>query len=98
MKNILTYDDGTRERTCYLLTPQRLAQPGDVYRVVNPFTTLANKEYNVGDKLTIIIRNRKDPHNLISSLGNLTIKDKHFTSTWSCFDDIIARGWVQLVT
>lgn len=97
MKNILKYNDGYQEESIELNTPQRLAQPGDVYQVVSLFYTKADKQYEPGDKLTILNRTQHSPHNLSSSLGNLVIKNKYFTSTWTCFDDIIAQGLVKLV-
>lgn len=76
--------------------PDRLPVPGDTYEFTRPNWTLANKTYNVGDRLEVIERTTEH-HNFINSLGNLRCKCKHFTSVWSGIEELVRNGDLVLV-
>jgi hypothetical protein len=93
----ITYDDGITKVSGQLPAPERLPQPGDVYEFTKTVLTLANVRYGCGDRLEIIERTNEIPHYRLSSLGNLRVKCKFFTSVWTNIEAIVERGSLRLV-
>ena len=82
--------------------PERIAQPGDVYRATTDFGTLGKKSYEPGDTFKMLRRTQEAPFGRLSGLGNCVIQTKYHVaggeSIWSCFDDAIQMGWLELVS
>lgn len=78
------------------IAPRRLPHVGDIYRFTVHCNTLANVSYQPGDTLEIIGRTVDAPHGLTSSLGNLRVKCKYFTSVWTNIEMAIAEGILVL--
>jgi hypothetical protein len=77
--------------------PDRLPEPGDVYETTISFTTLAQVDYNIGDRFEVLERTSMTRHGRHSSIGNLLIKCRHRTSVWTEFDAGVASGQFKLV-
>jgi hypothetical protein len=97
MKYTITYDDGEIHHEGELQAPDRLPQFGDVYEWVRPTRTVGGHDYRVGETMTVLERTGFVPHYRTSSLGNLLVRGPHGTSVWTCFEYLIAEGYLKLV-
>jgi hypothetical protein len=89
------YDISIDGRVGQVPCPDVLPHCGQLLAVRQPFTTLANRQYRVGDQLELIVRTRNAPHGRLSSLGNWIVRCPHQYSIWSNIEWMIAEGMVS---
>lgn len=93
----VTYDDGVHKTAIPHDLPDRLPQPGDVYKWTRPGRTLGGFDYRKGEIMTVVERTGHAPFRRTSELGNLLVNGPHGTSVWTAFEHCIATGDVVLV-
>ncbi len=97
MKYTVTYNDGKWQGQVELQAPERLPQFGDIYKWTVPGRTLGGHTYHVGDTVMVLERTGQVPYHRTSSLGNLLIQGPYGTGVWTCFEDCVAKGNLELV-
>jgi hypothetical protein len=75
--------------------PDVLPERGQILTIRQPFGTLANLQYRVGDQLKLVARTYSAPHGRLSSLGNWIVRCPHQLSIWSNIEWMIAEGMVS---
>lgn len=76
--------------------PDRLPEPGDVYRWTTEVTTAGGTRYVPGDEMIVLRRTHRNPYGRQSSLGNLLVRTPYAEAVWTCFEHCIAEGWLEL--
>lgn len=97
MKYTVTFDNGVRKVDIDHNRPERLPQPGDLYKWTRPACTFGAFEYRPGDKMMVVERTADAPFHRTSSLGNLLVRGPHGMSVWTAFEHCIAAGDLKLV-
>ncbi len=72
--------------------PDVLPVRGQVLTVVEPFRTLADLDYPVGHKLTLMWRTDEAPHGRSSSLGAWVVDCGYQVSVWTNIEWMLADG------
>jgi len=65
---------------------------GMVLTVRRAFRTLAGYDYLPGDQLVLLNKTYTGQYGWLHSQGNWIVRDRHWTSEWSCLPDSIADG------
>lgn len=92
----VTYFGEKGNTTGQLPRPDELPEPNTILQVQRQFYTLSGNVYKPGDKLILIKRTNKTPHNRLSSLGNWEVQCPFGTTVWTNIEYAMAEGYLKV--